>query len=335
MTITTNFTHHQTAHCESGAVANLISHHGVKMSEAMAFGIGAGLFFGYLPFLRLNNLPLITYRSIAGSIIKRVTKALDIEVVSATYRNQAKAMVELDQLLDQGIPVGLQTGAFWLPYFPKAYRFHFNMHNLVVVGREGNEYVISDPVFPELVRCDRHSLMKARFAKGTMSPKGKMYYFKDVPPCDDFAPLILKGIESVSNAMLKTPIPILGVRGIRFLANRMEKWPRKFGLQRANLHLGQVVRMQEEIGTGGAGFRFIYAAFLQEAANHCHHDELLALSARMTEVGDHWRHFAVLAARNCKGRAEADEGYPAIADKLRQCAQLEESIYLDFRSLYS
>jgi hypothetical protein len=26
-----------------------------------------------------------------------------------------------------------------------------------------------------------------------------------------------------------------------------------------------IVRMQEEIGTGGGGFRFIYAAFLQEA----------------------------------------------------------------------
>jgi hypothetical protein len=31
--------------------------------------------------------------------------------------------------------------------------------------------------------------------------------------------------------------------------------------------IGHLVRMQEEIGTGGAGFRFIYAGFLQEAAH--------------------------------------------------------------------
>ena len=31
--------------------------------------------------------------------------------------------------------------------------------------------------------------------------------------------------------------------------------------------LGNIVRMQEEIGTGGGGFRFMYAAFLQEAGD--------------------------------------------------------------------
>jgi len=38
------------------------------------------------------------------------------------------------------------------------------------------------------------------------------------------------------------------------------------GKRDAALNLAQVIRMLEEIGTGGAGFRFIYGAFLQEAA---------------------------------------------------------------------
>ena len=46
----------------------------------------------------------------------------------------------------------------------------------------------------------------------------------------------------------------------------MKRWPKKLGDKKASLYLGQVVRMLEEIGTGGAGFRFIYAAFLQESA---------------------------------------------------------------------
>jgi hypothetical protein len=330
-----DFKHKQTAHCESGAVANLVTHHGIPMSEALAFGIGEGLFFGYLPFLRLNNLPLVTYRSIAGSIIKKATRSLGIEVQSKTYKHPIKAMDDLDLLLDQGIPVGLQTGAFWLPYFPKAYRFHFNMHNLVVVGREERTYIISDPVFPDLVRCDWESLMKARFAKGTMSPKGKMYTFHAVATAPDLTPFILKGIRNVANAMLKAPFPLIGVRGIRFMAGRLEKWPKKLGEEKALLHLGQIVRMQEEIGTGGAGFRFIYAAFLQEASAYCHGKTLRSFSTRMTEIGDHWRHFAVLASRNCKGRAEANVGFLSMADKLRQCAALEEALYRDFLTLTS
>jgi len=329
-----DFKHSQTAHCESGAVANLVSHYGIPMSEALAFGIGAGLFFGYIPFLKLNNLPLITFRSMPGAIIGRVTRMLEIDVFHTNYRSRSKAMDDLDRLIESGVPVGLRTGAFWLPYFPRAYRFHFNMHNIVVIGREGDDYIISDPVFPELVRCDRASLAKARFAKGTMSPKGHMYYFKNVPKTEDFTPHILKGLKSASNAMLKNPIPILGVKGIRFLAKRLEKWPAKFGERKANLHLGQVVRMQEEIGTGGAGFRFIFAAFLQEASAHCHADALKSLSARMTEIGDHWRHFAVLASRNCKGRAEAGEGYPEMAAMLNECADLEEKLYCDFKPLF-
>lgn len=47
-------------------------------------------------------------------------------------------------------------------------------------------------------------------------------------------------------------------------------------------YLAQLVRMQEEIGTGGGGFRYIYAAFLQQS--HVYHpkDELLEISKTFT-----------------------------------------------------
>ena len=60
------FQHRQSAHCESGVAANMLTNQGIATSEAMAFGIGAGLFFAYLPFIRLNKLPLVSYRAAAG-----------------------------------------------------------------------------------------------------------------------------------------------------------------------------------------------------------------------------------------------------------------------------
>ena len=50
------------------------------------------------------------------------------------------------------------------------------------------------------------------------------------------------------------------------MAKLIRKWPKKKGTKSANHYLGQIVRMQEEIGTGGGGFRYIFAAFLQESS---------------------------------------------------------------------
>ena len=322
-----HFKHSQSAHCESGVSASLVSHYGAPMSEAMAFGIGAGLFFAYLPMIKLNDLPLTTFRCATGAILNRSMKALGVRLESRRFRDPERAMADLDETIAKGIPVGLQTGAWWLPYFPPAYRFHFNMHNLVVYGRRGDDYLISDPVFPEPVVCGRLDLMRARFAKGTLAPRGKMYFVTGFPDRIEMEPAIRKGIKSVSSAMLNIPLPIIGVRGMRFLADRLERWPRKLGEEKALLYLGQLVRMQEEIGTGGAGFRFIYAAFLQEAGALLQDDRLRELSATMTEIGDTWREFAVVAAATCKGRAKAEDSYGTMAGIIRNCATREEAVY--------
>ncbi|MEW6671747.1 MAG: BtrH N-terminal domain-containing protein [Thermodesulfobacteriota bacterium] len=322
-----DFKHRQSAHCESGVSSNLLFHYGLDISEAMAFGIGAGLFFGYLPFIRINQLPLTTFRCEVGGILKRLTRKLGVKIHLEKFRNPEKAMAALDRGLENGIPMGCRTGAYWLPYFPSAYRFHFNMHNLVVYGKEGDDYLISDPVFPEIQRCSRPDLMKARFAKGALAPRGTMYYLTHVPGDIDLRDPIRQGIQAVCHRMLKVPGPIIGVRGIRFLAGQVEKWPRKLGKRKAALYLGQLVRMQEELGTGGAGFRFMYAAFLQESAGILNKNRLLGLSDQMTQAGDLWRRFAVLGARNCKDRAAESDSFVSMADILRECARKESEIY--------
>lgn len=53
--MTIAFPHRQSAHCESGVTANLLTCGGIEISEAMAFGIGSGLFFGYVPFLKMGG----------------------------------------------------------------------------------------------------------------------------------------------------------------------------------------------------------------------------------------------------------------------------------------
>lgn len=294
----TQFQHRHAAHCESGVAANLLNHHGVAISEAMAFGLSSALSFAYLPFVKITGFPLIAYRMPPKFILKGLRKPFQAHFQFETFRQPEAGMKRLDELLAQGNVVGLQTSVFWLPYFPEDMRFHFNAHNLLVYGKDGDDYLISDPVAELPQRCASAALQRARFAKGALAPKGLLYY-PDSIGCTEIAPeAIQKAIKKTTRIMLG-PIPIIGVRGIHRLANAVAKLESSdYGLNYA----GHIVRMQEEIGTGGAGFRFLYAAFLQEAAQITGINQLATLSERMNEIGDGWRGFALTAARMIKGR---------------------------------
>src|SRR5437763_512053 len=174
-----------------------------------------------------------------------------------TFRSPSAGMQRLDALLDSGKLVGLQTSVFWLPYFPPDLRFHFNAHNLLVYGRDGDEYLVSDPVAESLARCPRADMQKARFARGMLAPKGLLYYPTQKPVAPDWARFGRSALARTVHVMLHTPLPMIGVRGIRMLARRVERLRLSEGGGPARMYIGNIVRMQEEIGTGGAGFRFL------------------------------------------------------------------------------
>ena len=328
-----DFLHHQAAHCENGATSNLIRYNGISLSEPMIFGIGSGLFFAYLPFIKLNGLPVVSFRPWPGQIFNRVTRRLGIKIQRYKFNDQAESMAALDRNLQQGIPTGCLVGVYHLAYFPPAYRFHFNAHNIVVIGKENGEYLVSDPIMPDIERLTANNLVRVRFAKGTFPPKGRMYYITETSASYDLKKAIIKGIQQTCKDMLFIPLPLIGVKGIRYMARQMRKWPRKLGEKKASLYMGQVVRMLEEIGTGGAGFRFIYAAFLQEAARELNQPWLNDMSKEMTIVGDRWREFAIITGRIFKNRAGQDESYIAASDVLLDIAEREEKIYRMLRQI--
>lgn len=331
--IVIDFNHYQSAHCENGVTSNLLKYHNINLSEPMVFGIGSGLFFSYMPFIKLNGIPVTSFRPWPGMIFNRITRRLGIKIARAKFSDPQKSMESLDRNLDAGIPTGCLVGVYHLTYFPAPYRFHFNAHNLIVYGRENGSYLISDPVMETPVTLSREDLIKVRFAKGTYPPKGRLYYIESLTESFDLKPAIIKGIHHTCKDMLEIPIPLFGVKGIRYLAGRMKNWPEKLGPKKASLYLGQVVRMLEEIGTGGAGFRFIYAAFLQESAKILEQDWLNEVSKEMTQAGDRWREFAVQSGRIIKDRAGNGESYEAAAKILLDIADREEKIYRRLRKI--
>jgi hypothetical protein len=327
-------THQPAAHCENGAISTLLRYYGIELSEPMIFGLASGLFFVHLPFIKMSGMPVTAFRTFPGVFFKRITKLLGIKTATRRFLTQERAMKALDHvLIDQKTPVGCVVGMFDLPYLPPEYRFRFNGHNICIIGKDEktNHYCVLDSNATQKVTISREDLMKVRFATGGTYPLlGQMYWIKSVPEqLPDLKALVLKSIRKTCWFMVSQPdfIHIAGANGILYLSRRIRNWEKTMGARRAKLNLAQVIRMLEEIGTGGAGFRFIYGAFLQEAAEKTGLTFLNDYSVRITEIGDLWREFAYKASRIIKKRADENYTYDDLADLLQVIGDKEKVFF--------
>ena len=326
--------HQPAAHCENGTISALLRYYGINLSEPMIFGLASGLFFTHMPFIKMGGMPVTSFRTFPGVLFKRITKLLNIKTETRRFFHPEKAMQQLDDLLlNQKTPVGCVVGMYYLPYVPIEYRFHFNGHNICVIGKDekAETYSVLDSNTTQKVSISREDLIKVRFAKGGTYPLlGQMYWIKSVPDqLPDLTPLILKAIRKTCKNMISQPrfIPFVGTNGILFLSRRIRTWEEKMGKRRALLNLAQIIRMLEEIGTGGAGFRFVYGAFLQEAATLTGIEELNDFSKHITEIGDLWRTFAYQASRIFKKRDGENYTYYDLGDLLQKIGQSEQVFF--------
>ena len=301
--------HRSAAHCENGAIASLLSFYGINMSEPMIFGLASGLFFSHMPFIKMSGMPVTSFRTFPGVLFKRITKLLDIKAKTQRFMSPEKAMTKLDKLLlEKHTPVGCVVGMYYLPYIPFEYRFHFNGHNICVIGKDikTNEYRIIDTNATQKVSISYDDLAKVRFAKGGTYPLlGQMFWIESVPQViPEFSPIIIKSIRKTCDNMISYPhfIRFIGTQGILYMSNRLRNWEKDMGYDKAILNLAQLIRMLEEIGTGGAGFRFLYGAFLQESAKLTGMLELNDFSRRITDIGDLWRKFSYIGSQIIKQR---------------------------------
>jgi hypothetical protein len=325
------YIHRTSAHCETGVTSALFRDKGVEISEPMIFGIGSGIFFGHLPFIKWTGLPISTFRSLPGTVFSKAAKRLGAKVFRKRFRNTQKGMDELRRVIRTGQIVAVTTNVYWLSYFPRRYRFNFSGHNLIVLYEIENGFRVSDPALLEYtVDCSTHDMERARFARGPMEARGLMYYPLSVNPNPDIRKACITGMLDSCKQMLKIPIPLFGVKGMRYLTKKIIKWPDKLGYVEAC----HIVRFQEEMGTGGAGFRYIFAAFLQEASELFESPELNELSNEMTAIGDIWREFAVVSARIIKQRkTKGEETFDKVGELMLICAGREEALFKNLRDV--
>ena len=326
------YRHYQGGHCESGTVSSIVRNYGLDLSEPMALGISSNIGFVYLPFVKVWGRPLIAWRMLPQSIVKGVQKRLGIKFCIKTYDNEQVAMDELDRLLDEGKSVGVQVSVAYLEYFLGNFRMPFNGHMTIVSGREGDEYIINDPLFDYPTRARKDEMREARFAKGPNAPKGFMFYPLEIPETIDYKKAIKKAVKHVHFMMLQPMFPYYGVLGIKTFARMIKRLQNNQNKKFVRGLIGHIVIFQEEQGTGGGGFRYMYAAFLREAYDLLKIPELLEASKKFNAIGDKWRLAAASCGKFIQGKTDTAD-FEKAAQIYRECARAEKRVYKLLRKI--
>jgi hypothetical protein len=316
------------AHCESGTITSLLNHGGLNITEPLVFGIASGIFFGYFHKMKSFAFPTFIVRNKPGQMRINIEKRIGSKFKTYDFRDPIKGQLTLDHLLQQNIPVAAQVDFFYMDYVPSWERVHINVHFLVVAGKEGSKYTISDAYFPKIVELEGASLEKGRFAGGTMSPKGFIFHLDKLPADVDYPAAVTKGIKKACFNMLRIPIPFLGIKGMHMFARKVVEWP-KFARDTEHLshEIMKINILLEDQGTGGAGFRFMYATFLQQAADILHNPGLKELSGELMKIGDGWREISLFSARIGKNRDLGPEKLKQLSEMIHDRADVEERFF--------
>ncbi len=333
-----DYPHEQTIHCENGAIRNMLKLHHLEISEPLIFGIGSGISFTHIPFLTMDSFRLTMPRPAPVAIFKNFAAAFGFKLYHQKFFSKKQSMQQLDDLLAQGIPVGLVVNLLHLNYFPAEHRGNFNGHHIVVYGKEENRYYVSDTM-PELPDgreiMTREELLRVRFSNSILSPRGSLFYLKDVPQELNLYKGVWIGIQKTCKEMLHHPIKYFGIKGLFLLSDEMKKWDRKFTFADKKANLRHLVRLFEDAGTGRSAFRYLYARFLKEAAVIGKEEKLAILSTQMTAIADLWQNFSLQMLRYTKFVNEENVTMTLIeiSDLLLEIAHAEKELFEQLEQL--
>ena len=289
------YTHRVAAHCETGSTRNALAHAGLELSEPLVFGLGSGPAFFYLFFTKTERrFPFLALRNTPGKVLANVVDLLGVDCPQRRLGSAREAMAEADRLIAAGTPVVACVDMFYMKYLPAFLHIHAPFHFVVLVGRDGGSYLVSDPYSEELGVVSAENLALAWDTRAPFARRNFVAHVRAVPGSFDLPRAAKIAIRRTCRAMVLPPVVrnaffFVGVQGMRTFARRMREWPRRYrgvALREGVMFTGVTF---EDQGTGGGAFRLMYGAFLHELAERLAAPRFGELAARMVEHGQRWR----------------------------------------------
>ena len=295
MKIIKNYEHKIASHCESGSVRNILKYSGLNLSESLIFGIGSGVAFAYMVNKKsIGGFPITAARLPMGAIVKNIQKDLGVNFFNKKFKSTDEAIIHANEMIDKDIPVAVCVDMFYMSYLPRFMQIHAPFHFVVLVGREGDNYFVSDPYNQQIGTVNIENLRSAWETHAMFAQDNLMVYVKDYPKEINWKPIIKKALLRSCDNLLIAPVvrdilKIFGYKGIELFAKDILKWTQKYkGLQLRECMLGTPTILEEQ-GTGGGAFRFLFSAFLTESSDKLNITELDSYAKEMNVIGEKWR----------------------------------------------
>jgi hypothetical protein len=249
-------------HCGSTALRNLLAHHGVEISEEMAFGLGAGACFYYVTIEDASPSRWFNGRTarLEETFAELTGAALELH----TFEPGGDGAWEAARAeVDGGNPVLLLTDLYYLDHYGNS--AHFPGHAVVLAGYDDEVAHLSDTGFEQLQTTSLENLDRARHSAHPAYPlAGHMFTVSGAVDPERLREAIPAAIERAARAMVEPEFrDFSGLDAVRRLAAEAGAWPEvaedwqwcaRFGYQ-----------VIERRGTGGGAFRLMYSRFLEEA----------------------------------------------------------------------
>jgi Butirosin biosynthesis protein H, N-terminal/Domain of unknown function (DUF4872) len=254
-----SFRHRPGHHCGSTAIRNLLAFHGVELSEQMAFGLGAGACFYFVPMDSPSRFVNGRTSRLEEQFVELSGAPLDLR----TFDDPEASWEAARATVSGGAPALLLTDLYYLDHYGKS--AHFPGHAVVLAGYDDEVAYLSDTGFEELQKTTITSLAEARHAQHPVFPlAGHMFVAEN--GIGDFDPraAIPAAVARCAERMLEPPLgEYEGLPGLRKFAAEVGSWPELLpDWQWCARFTYQTI---ERRGTGGGNFRLMYSRFLEEA----------------------------------------------------------------------
>ena len=322
------FEHRPGVHCGSTALADALRARGVALSEAMVFGLGAGLGFYYLASPALSPTRMFQGRS--AQLERTACEVLGAPVHERTAPDAQAAWDGVRAALARGAAPILSTDLAELPYWST--RTPFGGHRVVLAGEvpERRAALVADTDRPGLEEVPLEVLDRAR---ASIAPPfgrpGRPWLEVDAPPVTrPLGEAIRDALKRQARDMLLPQDGFAGVSAIERFAEELPGWPAQARDEADRAWcLRYAYQVVEKRGTGGGLFRTLYASFLEEAEAALPALAHLGLAARARELAARWTSLA-LALREV-GDAPGAAVPADVAAQARALATAERAFHED------
>ncbi len=258
-------------HCGSTALRNLLAFDGVRISEEMALGLGAGVSFYYLALDGQSPSRFTNGR--VGRLEQQFCELTGLPLAFETFDDDEQSWRAARAAIDSGRPALLLTDLYYLDHYGSS--AHFPGHAVILAGYDDEVAYLSDTAFDELQTTRLENLARARHGEHPIFPlAGHMLTVGDHERLADPCRAAGRAIERNARQMLEPALgEYEGLPALRRFAVEVGAWPEAIEDWRwCARFCYQVI---ERRGTGGGNFRLMYSRFLAEAGR----DEA-ALAAR-------------------------------------------------------